>query len=120
MSKTAIVILSDPKAGEEALGRMFNGLAAAYDIKKAGEDVKIIFQSTGTRWPEQLQKDDHPAHSLYKAVKDKVEGLSKGCAELFGADASGFDLISNNPVPNTAGLSSFLELKNDGYNILNF
>lgn len=48
MNKTAIVILSDPKAGsEEALGRVFNVLAAAYDFKNAGEDVKIVFQGNG-------------------------------------------------------------------------
>jgi len=32
--KAAIVILSDPKsAAEEALGRLFNALVAAYDFK---------------------------------------------------------------------------------------
>lgn len=32
--KTAIVVLSDPKSNtEEALGRVFNALAAAYDFK---------------------------------------------------------------------------------------
>ncbi len=36
MNKTAIVVLSEPKAGsEEALGRVFNALAAAYDFKTA-------------------------------------------------------------------------------------
>ncbi|WP_394678583.1 hypothetical protein [uncultured Sphingobacterium sp.] len=50
MNKTAIIILSDPKAGsEEALGRVFNALASAYEFKHAGEDVKIIFQGTGIR-----------------------------------------------------------------------
>ena len=35
--KTAIVILSDPRAGsEESLGPAFNALAAAYDFKNAG------------------------------------------------------------------------------------
>lgn len=36
--------LSDPKAGEDALGRMFNGLAAAYDFKQKGVEVGIYFQ----------------------------------------------------------------------------
>jgi len=36
--KTAIVIVSDPKSGsDESFGRAFNALAAAYDIKNAGE-----------------------------------------------------------------------------------
>ena len=64
--KTAIIVLSDPKNGsEESLGRVFNALATAYDFKEAGKDVSILFQGAGTRWPEALQKEDHPAHDSY-------------------------------------------------------
>ena len=121
MSKTAIVILSDPKAGQdEALGRIFNALAAAYDFKNEGEDVKIIFQGTGTRWPEQLEKPAHPVNALFLAVKDKIEGVSCGCAAVFGAEASGYDLVTDNKVPGTPGLPSFLKLRKEGYNVLIF
>ncbi len=121
MSKTAIVILSDPKTSQdEALGRVFNALAAAYDFKNEGEEVKIIFQGTGTRWPEQLEKADHPINALFVAVKDKIEGVSSGCATVFGAEPSGYDLLSDNKVPGTAGLPSFLKLRKEGYNTLIF
>ena len=51
MDNTVIIIFSDPvNSGEEALGRLFNGFAAAFDIKQAGGKVTIIFQGTGTRW----------------------------------------------------------------------
>lgn len=121
MSKTAIVVLSEPKAGsDEALGRVFNALAAAYDFKTAGEDVKIQFQGAGTRWPEVLQKEDHPGNALYKAVEDKIEGISCGCADVFGAEASGLDLITDNQVPGTTGLPSLVKLQNEGYSILTF
>jgi hypothetical protein len=121
MSKTAIVVLSEPKAGsDEALGRVFNALGAAYDFKEANEEVKVIFQGAGTRWPEALQKEDHPANALYKAIEDKIEGISCGCADVFGADASGLDLITNNPLPGTTGVSSYATLHKEGYNIINF
>ncbi|HAA16089.1 MAG TPA: hypothetical protein DCE41_32045 [Cytophagales bacterium] len=121
MSKTAIVVLSEPKAGsEEALGRVFNALGAAYDFKQAGEEAKIIFQGAGTRWPAELQKTDHPAHTLYNEVLAQVEGISCACADVFGAEPSGLDLIKNNPVPGTSGLSSFVQLQKDGYHILTF
>lgn len=121
MSKTAIVVLSEPKAGsDEALGRVFNALAAAYDFKQAKDDVKIIFQGAGTRWPEELQKEKHPANALYKAVEDSIEGISCGCADVFKANASGLDLITDNPVPGTTGISSFVKLRNEGYNVLTF
>lgn len=121
MSKTAIVVLSEPNAGsEEALGRVFNALAAAYDFKEAREDVKILFQGAGTRWPEVLQQANHPANALYKAVEDKIEGISCGCADVFGASPSGLDLVKDNKIPGTTGLPSFVKLQKEGYNILTF
>lgn len=121
MDKTAIVVLSDPKEGsDEALGRLFNALGTVYEFKLANEEVKIIFQGAGTRWPEVLQKEDHPAHALYMAIADKIEGISCACADVFGADASGLDLIKNNPLPGSSGSSSYAKLLNDGYTVMNF
>lgn len=121
MNKTAIVVLSDPKAGsDESLGRVFNALGVAYDCKTIGEDVVILFQGAGSRWPEELQKEDHPVHALYKSVEDKIKGVSAGCANVFGADAAGFDLISENQVPGTSGLPSFVKLQNEGFTVITF
>lgn len=119
--KTAIIILSDPKSGsDESLGRVFNGLAVAYDLKSAGEDVSILFQGTGTRWPVVLQKEDHPAHELYNSVEDKIKGVSSACSDVFKAEPSGLELIKDNKLPNTSGLPSFNNLQKDGYSILIF
>ncbi len=123
--KTAIVILSDPRSGsEEALGRVFNALAAAYDFKQKGSDVSLLFQGAGTRWIGELSKTDNPAHALFEEVKDTVAGASCGCAEVFGATEevkkSGFDLIKDNPVPGTTGLPSLQRLLADGYTVLTF
>jgi hypothetical protein len=121
MSKTAIVILSDPKnCTEESLGRAFNALAAAFDFKTAGKEVTILFQGAGSRWPEQLKKEDHLLHALYKAVEDKIEGISSGCANAFSAETSGFDLVKDNQVPGTSGLPSLVRLTTNGFNILTF
>ena len=124
-NKIAIVVLSDPKGGgEEALGRLFNGLAAAYDFQVAGDDVQIIFQGAGTRWLGEIVAPDHPAHGLFQAVKESIAGASCGCAEVFGATdavkASGFDLIKDNPVPGTTGLPSLRALMAQGNSILVF
>jgi len=122
--KTAIVVLSDPKAGEEALGRLFNALAAAYDFKTRNEEVQLVFQGTGTRWAGLLTAEDHPAHALYKAVEDKIAGVSCGCADVFGAresaEKSGFDLITTNAVPGTTGLPSLAKYAADGYAVMTF
>lgn len=125
MMKQAIIVMSDPKNGsEEALGRVFNALAAAYDAKQAGDDVTLQFQGAGTRWAGELVKQDHPAHGLYEAVEDRIAGISCGCADVFGAadsaEASGLDLIRDNPIPGTRGLASLRRLAADGYSILVF
>ena len=123
--KAAIIILSDPKSGsEDALGRVFNGLAAAYDFKQKGDDVTVLFQGAGTRWVAELNKADHPVHGLFQEVKDVVAGVSCACADVFGAtedaERTGFDLVTGNAVPGTKGLPSLARLTSEGYSVLTF
>jgi hypothetical protein len=123
-TKTAIIVLSDPKGGEESLGRVFNALAATYDFKQQEQEVQLVFQGAGTRWTGLLTQSEHPAHALYKAVEDKVAGASAACSVFFGAQdeaqRNGFSLIANNPVPGTPGLPSLASYAADGYTILTF
>jgi hypothetical protein len=123
--KAAIVVLADPKPGtEEAFGRVFNALSTAYEYKQKGDDVTILFNGPGTRWSGLLTKADHPLNALYKAVEDKVAGVSCGCADAFGAaadaKANGFALLTDNPIPGTTGLPSLRNLTERGYSILTF
>jgi hypothetical protein len=122
--KTAIIVLSDPRGGEEALGRLFNALAAAYDFQQRKHEVQLLFQGTGTRWAGLLGMEDHPAHALYRAVEDTVAGVSHACSDTFGAresaERSGFDLITTNAVPGTAGLPSLAQYLEQGYSVLTF
>lgn len=123
--KTAIIVLSDPGSStDEALGRVFNAMAAAYDFKRHGGEVKLLFQGAATRWPEQLSDVDHPAHELFRAVSDTIVGASHACAVVFGADegvgASGLELLSDNAVPGTNGLPSLRALADAGFDVLTF
>ena len=111
--KTTIIVLSDPANGEEALGRVFNALAATYDFKRRNRPVQLVFQGAGTRWPAVLAKPEHPVHGLYLAVGDTIAGASAGCAAVFGASDDlrqhGIPFITDNAVPGTAGLPSLVE-----------
>jgi hypothetical protein len=123
--KVAIIVLSDPKAGtDEALGRVFNALASAYEFKTNKDEITIIFQGAGSRWPVELTKADHPVHGLFQEVKDKIAGISAGCASVFGAAnaarESGFRLIRDSAVPGTDGLPSLRTLLEQGFTILTF
>ena len=122
--KTAVIVLSDPKGGEEALGRVFNALATTYELKARNQDVELVFQGTGTRWTGVLTQSDHPAHALYRAVADRVAGASLACATVFGAletaQECGFDMLEDNQVPGTPGLASLAKYAAEGCTVLTF
>lgn len=125
MPKTAIVVYSDPRAGsEEALGRLFNALLVAYELKEKKQEVAVILQGTGVRWAAEIVKPDHPANALYNAVADTVVGACRACADLFGAsdDAreAGFDLVADKAVPGTSGVIDLSRYLDDGYRVLTF
>lgn len=49
-SKTAVVVLSDPSTGsDEALGRVFDALATAWEFAQGDSEALVLFQGTGTR-----------------------------------------------------------------------
>ncbi|UVT18249.1 MAG: DsrE family protein (plasmid) [Nitrospira sp.] len=123
--KTAIIIVSDPKSGsEEALGRVFNALALAAESKQKGDEVAVMFNGAGTRWPAELTKLTHPANGLYNAVRDVVQGASCGCADVFGAkdgvEACGVPLKKDNALAGTSGLLSLRQYMADGWQTIVF
>jgi predicted peroxiredoxin len=122
--KTAIIILSDPKAGDEALGRVFNALAVADECLKSGDEVEIVFNGAGTRWPEELTKVSHPANGLYNAVREAVKGASCGCAVVFGAskgvEACGIPTLKDKALAGTPGISNLRRYLAEGWQTLIF
>ena len=122
--KIAVIILSDPKGGEEALGRVFNALALASDARRNGDETELAFVGAGTRWPAELSKADHPAHALYASVRPQVKGASCGCAAVFGASdgvaACDVPTVTDNPIAGTPGLLSIRRYLSAGYQVLTF
>lgn len=122
--KLAVIITSDPKGGDDALGRMFNGLALAHEAQSKGDEVDVVFAGAGTRWPGELTKLTHPANGLYNAVRESVKGASCGCAAVFGAtesaQACGTTLLTDKPLEGTPGLSNLHGYVATGWNTLIF
>jgi len=124
-TRTAIVVMSDPHSGsQEALGRVFNALALASECKEKGDEVEIVFNGAGTRWPDELAKLSHPAHSAYEAVRDAVTGASAACAQVFGATdsvrASGVPLVKDHQLAGTVGLVSLRRYLSEGWHVVVF
>ncbi len=122
--KLAVIIISDPKAGEEAFGRAFNALATAHEAIQAGDEVEINFIGAGTRWPTELTKVTNPANGLYNSVREAVKAGSCGCAAAFGATeglkACAIPQATNNPIAGTPGLLSVRSYLADGWHTLIF
>lgn len=118
MTKTAIFVLADSET-YEGLGRAFNALVAAKDLRKAGGEVKVVFDGAGTKWPAALSAPEHKAHALYQEVKGSVAGACSFCAGVFGvADAAkkcGTKLLDE-----FEGHPSVRALIEQGYQIVNF
>jgi hypothetical protein len=125
MSGTAIVVFSDPKGGgEEALGRLFNAMFLALELKEKEQDVALIFQGAGARWPSEIVAPTHPANALYQAVADKVAGVCGGCADVFGATegakATGLKLVREKEIPGTTGILDLSRYLDAGYRLVTF
>lgn len=125
MSKTAIVVLSDPKlGGDEALGRLFNAMVLALELKEKNQDVALVFQGAGARWPGEIAQPAHPLNPLYQAVRDKVAGVCGGCADFFGATesatATGLALVQEKAIPGTVGMLDLSRYLDQDYRLLSF
>jgi hypothetical protein len=127
--KLAIIVLSDPKSGsDEALGRVSNALAQAYEFHAAGDEVNVVFSGPGTRWPAELSKLTHPANALFNSVREVVKGASCGCAQLFGATegvkACGLSLLDYTKVatlpPGIDGVAGLRRYYAEGWHVLTF
>ncbi len=122
--KIAIIITSDPKNGEEALGRAFNALALAAEAQDKNDEINVVFAGTGVRWPAEFSKPTHPAHGLYNAVRPVIIGASCGCSAVFGAtkevEACGLPGIKDHALAETPGLASIRRYLAEGWQTLVF
>ncbi|MFM9834802.1 MAG: hypothetical protein ACKVOA_01725 [Methylophilaceae bacterium] len=117
-NKIAIIVLADSNS-DEGLGRIVNALAAAGEYNKAGDEVRIVFTGTGTKWPTSLVKPDHPAHGLYEDVKDLVDGACGFCANAFG-QTDAMKQYSIKLLADSGPFMSYRQFTQAGYQILTF
>ncbi len=116
--KIAIIILADTDTNE-GLGRVVNALAAAGEYNKAGDEVRIVFTGTGTKWPTSLEKADHPAHGLYEAARGLVDGACSFCANAFG-QTDAMKKYAIKLLTDSGPFMSYRQYTESGYQILIF
>ncbi len=118
MKKIAVFVFADTQT-HEGLGRVVNALETVKEFKIAGDDVRLYFDGTGTKWPGELVKKDHIANPLYELVRDNVEGACQFCARAFSAE----DSVRQCKVELVNEFENHISVKrlvSDGYQIINF
>ncbi len=118
MEKVAIVVLADSETHGD-LGRVVNALGAAKEFKKAGDDVRIIFDGAGTTWIAKANDPESKVSGLFEAVEDRVAGACSYCAAAFGVkdevQKRGVTLLDEHE-----GHPSIRKLVTEGYQVLTF
>ena len=116
--RVAIVLLADTETAGD-MGRMANALTAVQEFAEAGDDVKLIFDGAGVKWPGVLQQKDHDYHDLFKSVKLQIAGACGYCADAFGES----DAVASAEIDvadEYQGHPSFRSLVSEGYEVITF
>ena len=106
------------------MGRALNALFLTHELEEKDQDVALIFQGAGTRWPAVLGRPDHPGNPIYLAVQPRIAGVCGGCADVFGATEelkdSGIPLLRDRHVPGTSGIIDLSRYLDEGYRLVLF
>ncbi len=117
MEKVAILVLADTESHAD-LGRLTNALQTAAEFDDAGDDVRVIFDGAGTGWVPELEDESHPAHPLYRSLKDAVD-VCEYCAGAFDVaadvESSDVEMVAEND-----GHPSVRSLVVEGYDVITF
>lgn len=116
--KAAIVVLADTET-HEGMGRVANALEAVKEFQERDDDVKLIFDGAGVKWPIALSAPDHKLHGLYQSVAGRVAGVCKFCAGAFGVTDAALE-CKLPLLGEYDGHPSFRQLLADGYRVITF
>ncbi len=85
--KVAIILLAEPGT-HEALGRAVHALLYASELHEKGAEVKLVFDAGGTKFVEELAKEESVANPLFRSVEKLgiIDGVCDYCAGAFEAD----------------------------------
>lgn len=116
--KVAAFVFADTGTNE-GLGRVVNAMITVKELKQSGNEARLYFDGTGTKWPDELSKNEHIAHQLYESVKASVSGACLFCATAFGAKAS-VQECKVKLIDEFEQHISVRKLLSDGFQLMNF
>ncbi len=118
MNKVAVIIMADTDT-MEGMGRISNAFMLVKELAENKDDFKLIFEGAGAKWINELEKENHKLHNLYKGVKKEITGVCSFCAQAFGAKSS----ITKYGIPLISEYNQHPSIRNmvvEGYEIITF
>jgi hypothetical protein len=95
MFKIAIVIYSNLEgAGNSAI---YRSMMFAQELQRAGDDVCVVFDGSGSLAAAELAQPGHRMHTLFQSIRPLVRGVCRYCAKSYGVldavEAAGLPLL---------------------------
>ena len=92
-SKAALLINGKLEgAGQSAI---YRALMGAQDLRRAGDDVVIVFDGAGSTAAADMAQSGHRFHALFTDVLPAVRGVCRFCAKSYGV----FDALQAAELP---------------------
>lgn len=115
MHKVALVIYSTLEGpGTSAIYRT---MMFAQELRRAGDDVQIVFDGAGSKAAAELVQPGHRMHTLFNSVRADIRGVCSYCAKSYGVlaeiEAAGLTLLTDD-----RGHASLRALLDEGRQII--
>ena len=119
MSKIAIILHAEPGT-HDSMGRAVHSLLYTKELREAGHQVQLIFDGGGTGWVNELNKEDHLLHPLFKEVRDAglITGACDFCMGAFEVDKQKVKEAKVEAISEYQGHPGVAKLIGDGYQVI--
>jgi sulfur relay (sulfurtransferase) complex TusBCD TusD component (DsrE family) len=97
MHKIALVIYGKLEGSDNSA--IYRALMFAQELRRAGDDVSIVFDGAGSVAASELVQPGHQFNTLFHEVRPQVRGVCRHCAKAYGVlaaiEAAGLPLLGD-------------------------
>lgn len=117
MSNKVAIFIYESLTGD--MSRAYRGLKTALEFVKAGDDVAVVFDGSGSETLAAVSDPSSQLNPILEAIKSSVEGACSFCATSHKVsdkiEAAGYKLLTD-----FEGEASVRKFVSAGYTVLNF
>ncbi len=119
MSHFKIALLIHSKLEGAGQSAIYRALMGAQELRRAGDDVVIVFDGAGSTAASEMAQPSHRFHTLFADVLPVVRGVCRFCAKSYGV----LDALQSAELPllgDDRGHASLRALLLEGRQIITF